>query len=365
MKLKTVNISDLKPRKSNPNTHPIEQLNELQNSLEQFDQVKNIVVWQDKVIAGCGLLEAAKKQGRSQIEVQDVSDWPEEKAIKFMIADNRLAEIAIMDDDILAGLLKDLGDPFDVPGIDEAFLDELGFEDEAGGEGETDPDEIPEDVEPVVKSGELWLLENHRLLCGDATKKEDVERLMDGKKADMFFTDPPFDFKADFLGICFDFIDKGHLFVMDSDKNHATNTGKYIKYFNVFYVIFFKSPTWNLSKKIPLTQHLLIAHYRTENVKNRELKMLHSVIEVSTKNDRSVKQYVAKRQEIIIPFIENFSDKQNIVLDPFCGAGSILIACEELNRRFFGIEVDPKCCDITIKRWEDFSGKKATLSTNK
>lgn len=135
MQLKTIKIAELKPHKSNPNRHPQEQLQELQSSLDQFDQVKNIVVWQGQVIAGCGLLEAAKKQGRTDIEVQDVSDWPEEKAIKFMIADNRLAEIAIMDDEALAKLLRGFDDPLDVPGIDESFLDELGLND---GEDEED-----------------------------------------------------------------------------------------------------------------------------------------------------------------------------------------------------------------------------------
>ena len=125
MKLKTVKISNLKSHTSNPNSHSAAQLQELQNSLDKFDQVKNIVVWQGHVIAGCGLLEAAKAQGREEIEIQDVSDWPEKKALSYMIADNRLADLAIMDDDLLAGLLKDFDDPLDIPGIDEGFLDEL------------------------------------------------------------------------------------------------------------------------------------------------------------------------------------------------------------------------------------------------
>lgn len=130
MKLKTVKTSSLKPHESNPNTHPVEQINELQDSLEQFDQVKNIVVWQGQVIAGNGLLMAAKKKGLKEIEIKDVSDWPEEKAIKFMISDNRLAELSIIDDDLLSDLLKDIDEPLDIPGIDENFLDELDFDDE-------------------------------------------------------------------------------------------------------------------------------------------------------------------------------------------------------------------------------------------
>ena len=144
MKLKTIKTSGLKPHQSNPNQHPQEQLQELQNSLDQFDQVKNIVVWQNQVIAGCGLLEAAKKQGREEIEVQDVSDWPEKKAISFMIADNRLAEIAVMDDDLMVDLLKSFDDPLDIPGVDEVFLESLNFE---SLEEEPKEKEIDENIE--------------------------------------------------------------------------------------------------------------------------------------------------------------------------------------------------------------------------
>lgn len=138
MKLQTVKITDLKFHPKNPNTHPEFQVKELQNSLDQFDQVKNIVVWQGLVIAGNGLLEAAKLQNRETIEIQDVSDWPEEKALKFMIADNRIPQLAIMDDDILSGLLTDFDEPLDIPGIDEDFLDGLdldgGLEGDGGGQ---------------------------------------------------------------------------------------------------------------------------------------------------------------------------------------------------------------------------------------
>ena len=143
MKLKTIKISILSPHPKNPNQHPQEQIKELGDSLDQFDQVKNIVVWQNKVIAGNGLVEAAKKQGRDKIIIQDVSDWPEEKAIMFMIADNRLPELAIMDDDILLGLLRGFDDPLDIPGVDENLLDELdlgGGINTGGGAPEKDDD---------------------------------------------------------------------------------------------------------------------------------------------------------------------------------------------------------------------------------
>ena len=109
-----------------------------------------------------------------------------------MVADNRLADMAVMNDDLLSDLITGFDEPLDVPGIDEEFLSDLDLGGGLNGDNDKNPDEVPEDVEPIVKSGELWLLGNHRLLCGDATKREDVERLMNNKKIDFIFTDPPY-----------------------------------------------------------------------------------------------------------------------------------------------------------------------------
>ena len=146
MKVTRVKISNLKSHPENPNTHPDNQLKELQNSLDQFEQVKNIVVWQGKVIAGNGLMEAARLQNRTEIEVQDVSDWPEEKAISFMIADNRLPELAIIDDDLLAGLMEGIDEPLEIPGIDDKFYNSLFDENlgqiKTGNDNSNDNDKI-------------------------------------------------------------------------------------------------------------------------------------------------------------------------------------------------------------------------------
>lgn len=397
MELKTVNTSDLKPHSKNPNTHPQEQLNELQSSLEQFDQVKNIVVWQGQVIAGCGLLEAAKKQGRKEIEIQDVSDWPENKAIKYMIADNRLSEIAIMDDDVLIDLLRDIGDPLDVPGIDEAFLDELGFENETGGEGETDPDEVPENVESVVKSGELWLLgDRHRVLCGDATKQEDVERVMGGKKADMVFTDPPYgvDYasKNEFLNN----VDKGNRNQVPI-KNDKLGEGTFelwgaaFKNFkNIlsdYHSIYICSPqTRDLMMMMMMMERggiyisNVIIWVKNNHVLGRLDYMLkHEPIVFGWLQKGKHKFYGAGEQkfsvweynkplkndlhptmkpvELIENAIKNSSKANGIILDIFGGSGSTLIACEKTNRKCMMMEIDEHYCTVILQRWADFVGK--------
>jgi len=120
-------IADIKPHPKNPNTHSGYQVGELSNSLDVFDQVKNIVTWNGYILAGHGLVEAANKKGKKELYAVDVSDWDEEKALSFMAADNRLAELGFIDDNALSGLLNGLKNPLNTPGVDADFLDELSF----------------------------------------------------------------------------------------------------------------------------------------------------------------------------------------------------------------------------------------------
>lgn len=381
MKIKKVNISSLKPHPQNPNQHPQEQLNELESSLEQFDQVKNIVVWKNLVIAGNGLLMAAEKQGRKEIEVRDVSDWPEEKAIKFMIADNRLPELTIMDDEILAGLLKDLGDPLDVPGIDEAFLDELGFEDEAGGEGGTDQDEVPENIESVVKNGELWLLGNHRLFCGDATKKEDVERLMDGENAELCFTDPPY-------GVNYDggVMSKRKKLKKDSTTDLYKPCCQMAMDFTIKDAPLYlwhagvkgisaaaaaAAAGWQIRSEIIWNKNqvqygALSAHYKQKHEpcyycfkKGNSDRWVGPTTEITVWDiDRASKnEYHPTQKPVELAERAIRNHDCNIILDLFGGSGSTLIACERNNKKCRMMELDETYCTVILQRYLDFTGK--------
>jgi DNA modification methylase len=387
MQLKTVKISSLKPHKSNPNQHPQEQINELQNSLDQFDQIKNIVVWQNQVIAGCGLLEAALRQGREKIEVQDVSDWSEEKAIKFMISDNRLAELAIMDDDMLADLLKDFDEPLDIPGIDESFLDELDIGNE-GGDGNTNPDSVSEVAKPVVKNGELWLLGKHRLLCGDCIKQENVEQLMDGEKADMVFTDPPYgmkleadfssmkssmksivygkkvtgnkykniigdhdDFKPELILCLFKFYECKEIFLFGADYYAEILPNK-------------NSGSWLVWDKRKENQSQAIgAEFELiwSKQKHKRRMLRHDWFGFLSSQNAKEAQYrihpAQKPTSLLIDIISQWGDKLLNIIDPFLGSGSTLIACEKTNRICYGMEIDEHYCTIILQRWADYTSK--------
>jgi site-specific DNA-methyltransferase (adenine-specific) len=385
MELKTVKISSLKSHSKNPNKHPQNQLAELKNSLDQFDQIKNIVVWQNKVIAGNGLWQAAKSQNRETIEIQDVSDWPEEKAIKFMISDNRLADMAIMDDDLLSGLLLDFDEPLDIPGIDEDFLDslDLGVSLDSGNGG--DPDEVPEVVEPVVKSGELWLLGEHRLLCGDSAKKDDVERLMDGKKADMVFTDPPYGVNytgktKDALKIESDDLSPEDLRIKNKlwfdNVDFSVRDGAYILATvpaGQLHLIFAQDwldrgwlrqiMVWN---KNPMVLGHSEYHYKHEPIlfgwkqggdrlKNQDRTK--TTVWDFDRPKANREHPTMKPLEMWCYGISNHSKKLDLLYEPFSGSGTTLIACEKTNRTCYGLEIDPHYCDVILQRWADYTGK--------
>jgi len=202
MNLKTVTIADLTPHPDNPNTHPTKQIDALAESLDEFTQVKNVVVWQGRILAGHGLVEAAVKSGRLTLDAVDVSDWDEAKATSFMLADIRTPGMAIVDDQILVETLRAIGKPLDIPGFDEDFLAGLpGFEPEP----QTEPDEPPIDRAEELQekwqceTGQIWQIESktnpgyyHRLICGDCRDMATVEALTEGKQVNGIFTSPPY-----------------------------------------------------------------------------------------------------------------------------------------------------------------------------
>jgi ParB-like chromosome segregation protein Spo0J len=149
MNLKTVTIADLKPHPQNPNTHPPKQIDELAKSLTKFTQVKNVVIWNDRIIAGHGVIEAAKKAGILTLEAQDISHWPEDKATEFMLADIRLPDMGAYDEAALVEVLRYIDQPVDIPGFDEDFLKGLRIDE--NWRDDIDFQEYDESVENEVK----------------------------------------------------------------------------------------------------------------------------------------------------------------------------------------------------------------------
>jgi len=373
MKVETAEIDSLKPAHYNPRQISREELDKLSKSIKQFGFVDPALVRKadNMIVGGHQRIKAAQELGLKEVPViyLDISendakllnvalnkisgDWEEEKLALL------LAELKFMDD------IDEL-----LTGFDDDELDKLLADLEEPKDGLTDDDAIPEDVEAICKGGQLWQLGDHRLLCGDATKKEDVERLMDGNKADLTLTDPPYnigyeynsyeDNKSDseYLSFCGVF---HQLSKSVSDKQIIT-TGKQnlglwyqiadIKDLSIWYASN-KMSGGRVSNLALCEPILFIGDFKRDSRAT-------DYFEYNVKQQPDTGNHTCpKIIDLWLDLINCYSDKK--VFDPFLGSGSTLIACEKTNRVCYGMEIDPHYCDITIKRWEDFTGNKAEL----
>jgi site-specific DNA-methyltransferase (adenine-specific) len=283
-----------------------------------------------------------------------------------------------------------------------ADIDMVKFEDEffkdinveiLDSEKEDDVPEVTHD--PVTKKGDIWILGNHRVMCGDSTMIDDVEKLMKGEKADMVFTDPPYNIASDSKNYASD-VSKSMNDLKNSewDKNfdiktqliNLINSTKESSTFYVWtshfliqniwdilgefcnftgYLVWNKpNPMPSLSKRHPTWNSELCA-YGTRGSK-RVVNFpseghFTSVRTVIKKSDGS--HPTQKPQELIIPIIEFSSGKNQLILDGFLGSGSTLIACEKTNRKCYGMEIDEHYCDVIVERWQQFTGKEASLES--
>lgn len=386
-----VPISSIRADPRNARIHNERNINTIKKSLETYGQRKPIVVNHDGIIeAGNGLYQAAKELGWTEIAVVKVKD-DGDHAKGYALMDNQSALLA----DWSLPDLKDLLEELDTGAFDMDATGFLGNEIEdlmtqfhIPKEGLTDDDAIPGDVETVCKTGDLWRLGSHRLLCGDATKREDVERLMGGEKADMVFTDPPYGINLDTdfsqMKSKLQFVKEKHL------KSKTGNKYKPVEGDDVDY-----DPTWLLGlfqycrevflwggdyylRRLPLGGSLFVWDKR---VGEQFDKMYGSVFEVcwsKAKHRREIIRHVwagvfgTEQEDIrgrLHPtqkpiavcewFINRFSKMNEIIVDIYGGSGSTLIACEKLDRKCYMMEILPRYCDIIIERWQQFTGKQA------
>lgn len=199
MNLKTVTVADLRPHPANPNTHPAKQIDALGDSLDEFDQVKNVVIWRGMMLAGHAVREAAIKSGRLTLDAVDVSHWDEAKATAFMLADIRLPDMGVYDEAAMVEALREVEEPLGIPGIDEEFLKGLeGWE--VKGAKDAPPIE-PGAVEKAqavwqVKEGDVWQLGRHKIACIDSLDGGAVKALIGSDEVGMVWADPPYGISA-------------------------------------------------------------------------------------------------------------------------------------------------------------------------
>lgn len=381
----TLPVNELSPHPKNRNQHPPEQITRLAKLIDYQGQRHPVIVsnLSGHIVVGHGRLEAIKQLGWERVAV-DYQDFDsEEQEYLFMQSDNAIAEWAELD---LAGINADLGDigPFDIEllGIEDFSVEPIDKLDP-----KSDEDEVPEVKETVVKRGDIWILGNHRLMCGDSTMIDDVEKLMNRQKADMVLTDPPYgiSFKANYS------TDGGiktgrknlvkHEYEVIKGDDSELDIGKVISVFDyckeVFiwgaqcFARFLPHSTWicwdrklNESADKNLCGSFDLCWSKNRHKMDMYRIPWYGVFGHNKKDDGATKVHpTMKPVKLFAQMIEDFSKEGSNIVDIFLGSGTTIIACEKTNRKCYGMELDEHYCAVIINRWQNYTGKDAVLES--
>lgn len=385
-----VEIEKLKPYKNNARTHSDEQIEKIAKSMKEFGFINPILVDGNlNVIAGHGRILGAKKLGMKEVPCLFIEDLTEEQKRAYIIADNRLAEDAGWDKELLKIELEDLKNMnFDIT-LTGFELEDFDF---SMDETEVIEDEFDETVpeEPTSKKGEIYKLGKHFLMCGDSTDINDVEKLMNGVKADMLLTDPPYN--VDYEG--------GNGLTIQNDNMDDETFREFLRvsFFNansvmkegaVFYIWHADSEGynfrgachdigWKVRQCLIWCKNTLVMGRQDYHWKHEPClygwKEGASHLWASDRKQTTVLEFdrpsVSKEHPTMKPvglfdyLIKNNTNKDDIVLDLFAGSGTSIIACEQNGRIAYSMELDPKYVDVIISRWEKLTGQQAERIEN-
>ena len=387
-KYENVLIDKLKPYEKNARTHNEEQIDKISKSIKEFGFINPVLIDSDYgIIAGHGRILGAKKIGMTEVPCLFIEDLTEEQKRAYIIADNKLSEDAGWDMEILKEELTILNDmDFDIELTGFTLNDiDIDFEEDEVLEDDYEV-EVPE--EPKSKLGNIYQLGNHRLMCGDSTNIDDVKKLMNDIKADLFITDPPYNVNyeggtQDKLKILNDNMDNNSFRQFLKDAFYSAT--EVMKAGAVFYIWHSDSEGYNFrgacyDNDLQVKQ-CLIWYKNSLVIGRQDYQWKHEPCLYGWKKGTH-NWYADRKQTTVLEFdkptkndlhptmkpvdligyqVKNSSKENDIVLDLFGGSGSTLIACEQLNRNCYMMELDPKYIDVIIDRWEQFTGEKALL----
>ncbi len=384
MIIKKIPIGDVKPAAYNPrkDLQPGDpEYIKLWKSIDEFDIVEPLI-WNERtgnLVGGHQRLKILKDRGDTEVEVS-VVDLDDAKERALNLALNKIS--GEWDYPLLKDLLEeiDTGDfDIEITGFDAGEIEALMTEFHVPEEGQTDEDAVPEATESICKRGDLWVLGDHRLLCGDATVITDVEKLMGGLKADMVFTDPPYELDTRGGGILKEA--KSMKGIRDNKLDHfdplilekLAPTSIYFCNKPLIPLYIQKAAAWGDAWDLCVYKKENTApnhggHLTTDleyifligkqNPKNGLENSLYSKLFIGKKDSSELDAWV-KPVALCEKFIQLFALVKQSVIDPFGGSGSTLIACEKLGRRCYMMEISPEYCDVIRTRWEQFTGKEA------
>jgi len=386
-------IEALKPYPRNARTHSDRQVEDIAASIQRFGFVNPVLLWKDRVvIAGHGRIEAAKKLGLVEVPTIELPWLTEAQRQALTIADNRISENAGWNKDLLSAELAsilDLGESLKNLGFTDA---ELAAALSSSSSGRTDQDEAPPlPPKPVSSVGDLWVLGNHRVLCGDSLQVEMLERLCAGQKVDMWLTDPPYNVgyegkTKDSLKIKNDEMKDGAFRKFLLDAYSAADS--VMKPGAVFYVWHADSEGynfrgaafdagWNVRQCLVWKKNAMVLgrqDYQWQHepclygwkdgaghlwASDRKQTTILEFDRPSRNSEHPTMKPVALFEYLML----NNTKGGDLVLDSFGGSGTTVIAAEKNGRHARAVELDPRYCDVIIKRWQDFTGRQAALES--
>lgn len=407
LNIQYVDTDSLIPYVNNARKHSDDQVSEIAASIKEFGFNNPVLIDKKKgIIAGHGRVMAAKKLGLDKVPTIELSHLSDAQRRAYILADNRLAEKAEWDFELVQVELEALKDEdlnIELTGFDlDDVLSNVDTE-----SNEAEEDEIPEpQPEALTKKGDVWTLGDHRLMCGDSTSITDVEKLMDGEKADMVFTDPPYNVNYSEKNRFLNAMDKGNRVQTDieNDNKLSDEIAKEELWYPAFSNMFLNADEY-CSIYVTMPQGGAHMMMMMMSISDAGWQVKHELIWVKNNHVLGRTDYFYKHEPILFGWKEkhkfygkgefdksvweidkpsksdlhptmkpirlitnallNSSKSGDVVMDVFGGSGSTLIACEESKRKCRMIELDPHYCDVIIKRWQNLTGKDAVRDDGK
>ena len=388
MEIVKIKIKDLTPYEKNAKLHPKEQIEQIKLSIQKYSMCDPIGVWGEKniIVEGHGRYIALKELGYKEVDCIRLDHLTDKERKEYTIVHNKTTMDTGFDLDVLLPELEELDFLSD-------FDFEFGIENEEE-ETEIVEDEAPEvdeDAEPIAKLGDIWQLGRHRLMCGDSTSIDDVEKLMGGQLADMLLTDPPYN-------VAYEGKTKDRLTIqndsMDNDsfrqflRDAFSSADAVMKQGAVFYIWHadsegynFRGACFDIGWKV---RQCLIWNKNSMVMGRQDYQWKHEPCLYGWKEGASHLWASDRKQTTVIDYqrptkadihptmkpvglfdyqIKNNTKGGDIVLDLFNGSGTTIMACEQNGRVARCMELDPRYVDACVKRWENFTGEKARLIT--
>ena len=374
--LEIIEVSRLIPYARNSRTHSETQVAQIAASMREFGFTNPVLISDDEtIIAGHGRILAAQKLGLDRVPCLRLSHLTEAQRRAYVIADNKLALNAGWDDELLKLELGDLGaDGFDLSltGFSDEELKALMIDETT--EGLTDEDAVPEvPVQPVTVEGDIWLLGRHRLMCGDSTSIDAVDKLMDGMRPNAVFTDPPYGIGLDKEGQKLGKSQSYGAVMNDHDGQVAKDAFALALSMKVPELYFWGANHY--SSCLPDSSCWIVwdkqggksvtyadCELCYTNI-DKPVRMFTHIWDGFRRDTEKGEKRVHANQKPVGLFVDIWAkfNTGQVVLDMFGGSGSTLLAAEKTDRVCYMSELDARYCDVIIKRWQDFTGQQATL----